>query len=216
MTKYIFILIAYLVGSIPFSYLLGKYIKKDDIRKKGSGNLGTTNAFRVFGAVIGVAVLVLDTLKSGLFVLIIRHTDWIQAEMFPSLIYGAVAVVGHVFPIWMKFKGGKGVASSFGLLIFYYWPIPIALLPVFIGTLLISKYASLASTLVAISIFITGLVLYTFGVIPNTINLLYVVVTGLLMLLILFKHRTNYARIYHGTENKIEFKKKKVKKDGLD
>jgi len=209
MTKYLFVIIAYLVGSIPFSYLLGKYIKKDDLRKKGSGNLGTTNAFRVFGAVIGIAVLLLDTLKSGLFILVIEHTNWIQAEMFPSLIYGGIAVVGHVFPIWMKFKGGKGVASSFGLLVFYYWPIPVALLPVFIGTLLISRYASLASTVVTILIFLTGLVLYTFGIIPETIDLLYVIVTGLLMLLVIFKHRTNYVRLYHGNENKIEFKKKR-------
>jgi len=206
MTKYLFILLAYLIGSIPFSYILGKYIKKGDIRKHGSGNLGTTNAFRVFGAIIGIAVLILDTLKSGILVLAIAN-DWFGVDMFHPLIYGSVAVLGHIYPVWMKFKGGKGVASSFGMLIFYYWPIPVLLLPVFVTTLLLSKFASLASTVVTVCAFIAGVILYFVGV-PE-IDLYYVVITGLLMLLILFKHRSNFKRILAGNENKIEFKKKK-------
>jgi glycerol-3-phosphate acyltransferase PlsY len=208
MLKFVFLLLAYLVGSIPFSYIIGKYIKKDDIRKKGSGNLGTTNAFRVFGAIIGIAVLILDTLKSGLFILLIEHTGWFEGiEMFPSIIYGAVAVIGHIFPVWMKFKGGKGVASSFGMVLFYYWPIAVALLPVFVIILLISKYASLASTIVTILVFLSGLVIYLIGGVPE-IDLVFVIVSGLLMLLIMYKHRSNYARIKAGNENKIIFKKK--------
>lgn len=206
MIKYLFLIIAYLIGSIPFSYILGKYIKKDDIRKHGSGNLGTSNAFRVFGALVGISVLILDTLKSGIFVLLAKELAN-NYDMFPAIIYGAVAVIGHIFPVWMKFKGGKGVASAFGILLFFYWPIPISLLPVFVITLLISKYASLSSTVVTILAFLSGLVLYLVGGTP--IDLVFVITTGLLMLLIMFKHRSNYRRILDGNENKIIFRKKK-------
>lgn len=208
MIKYLFILLAYLIGSIPFSYILGKYIKKDDIRKHGSGNLGTTNAFRVFGAVIGISVLILDTLKSGLFILFIEHTNLFEGvEMFPSLIYGAVAVIGHVFPIWMKFKGGKGVASAFGVLLFYYWPLAIGLLPFFIITLKVSKYASLASTVATTLAFLVGLVLYLIDF-SEVFDLLFVVTTGVMLIIILFKHRSNFRRILDGNENKVNFRKK--------
>lgn len=207
MLKYLFLLLAYLVGSIPFSYLLGKHIKKDDIRKRGSGNLGTTNAFRVFGVLIGISVLILDTLKSGMFIPIVNSLSETN-EMFPSLIYGAVAVIGHIFPVWMNFKGGKGVASSFGILLFFYPLIPLLLTPVFVITIIISKYASLASTVVTILAFVSGLVLYLIGIPP--IDLVYVITTFILMLIIIYKHRSNYRRIIDGNENKITFKKKKV------
>jgi glycerol-3-phosphate acyltransferase PlsY len=209
MLKYLFIILAYLIGSIPFSYILGKYIKKDDIRKHGSGNLGTTNAFRVFGAFIGISVLILDTLKSGLFILFIQHTNIFDGvEMFPSIIYGAVAVIGHVFPIWMKFKGGKGVASAFGVLLFYYWPLAVCLLPVFLLTLKISKYASLASTVATTLSFIVGLILYLIGFREELFNLLFVITTGLMMIIILFKHQSNFRRIIDGNENRVNFRKK--------
>lgn len=209
MTKYLFIIIAYLIGSIPFSYILGKSIKKDDIRKRGSGNLGTSNAFRVFGALIGFSVLILDSFKSGIFILLIDYTTIFETlDMFPSYIYSAVAVIGHIFPIWMKFKGGKGVASAFGLIIFYYWPIAVGLLPVFIIIVMISKFASLGSTIVTVLAFIISLILFFTGAVPK-IDLLFVITVGILMLIILYKHRSNFQRIINGNENKISFKKKK-------
>ncbi len=208
--KYLFLLIAYLIGSIPFSYIIGKYLKKADIRMFGSGNLGTTNAFRVFGKVVGISVLILDTLKSGLFVLIIEHTDLIQAPMYPSIIYGALAVVGHIFPVWMKFKGGKGVASSFGLLVFFSPLFALVILPFFIATILISKYVSLGSIVATTLTFLLGLILF---LIPNpafdNFDGLFLLVTGILMLIILFKHRSNIQRILSNTENKIKFPKRK-------
>ncbi len=146
-------------------------------------------------------------LLESLGLLLESQYDWFGVDMFHPLIYGSVAVLGHIYPVWMKFKGGKGVASSFGMLIFYYWPIPVLLLPVFVTTLLLSKFASLASTVVTVCAFIAGIILYFVGV-PE-IDLYYVVITGLLMLLILFKHRSNFKRILAGNENKIEFKKKK-------
>jgi len=208
MIKYLFLIIAYLIGSIPFSYILGKYIKKDDIRKHGSGNLGATNAFRVFGAIVGISVMLLDTLKSGLIILILEHTSWFEAiDLFPSIVYGAIAVLGHVFPIWMKFKGGKGVASAFGALLFYYPPVALILLPVFIITIVLTKYVSLGSTIVTICAFLLGLGLHLFTNIEQ-MDLTFVVTTGLMMVLIIFKHRTNYRRLLDGNENKIKLRKK--------
>lgn len=213
MEKYIFLLIAYLVGSIPFSYLLGKYIKKDDIRKKGSGNLGASNAFRVFGTIIGVMVMILDTLKSGLFVLAVKE-GWFGANLFHPVIYGFVAVLGHIYPVWMKFKGGKGVASSFGLLAFYFWPLPIALLPVFIITIVTTRIASIASTAVTILAFLGTLLFYILNIKGYSyfqdFDLTFLITISLLMVLILFKHRKNYIRIIQGNENKVIFKKKKA------
>jgi glycerol-3-phosphate acyltransferase PlsY len=213
MGKYIFLLIAYLVGSIPFSYLLGKYIKKDDIRNKGSGNLGASNAFRVFGTIIGILVMILDTLKSGLFVLAVKE-GWLGPDLFHPVIYGAIAVFGHIYPVWMKFKGGKGVASSFGLLAFYFWPLPIALLPVFIITIVTTRIASIASTAVTILAFLGTILFYILNVNGYTyfqdFDLTFLITVSLLTTLILFKHRHNYIRIIKGTENKVVFKKKKA------
>jgi acyl phosphate:glycerol-3-phosphate acyltransferase len=206
MTKYIFLIIAYLIGSIPFSYILGKYLKKEDIRKHGSGNLGTTNAFRVFGKIIGISVLIFDTFKSGLFVFFIEYTDIFQVEMFPSLIYGALAVIGHIFPVWMKFKGGKGVASSFGVLVFYAPLLALAILPFFIATMLISKYVSLASCVATTLTFLSGLVLFILDV--ERFDLVFVIITGIMLILVLFKHRQNFVRIINGNENRVNFRKK--------
>lgn len=211
MEKFLFIIIAYLIGSIPFSYLLGKFIKKDDIRKHGSGNLGATNAFRVFGVLIGVLVMILDTLKSGLFIPIVSNMEANGIDMFHPMIYGGVAVLGHIFPVWMKFKGGKGVASAFGILIFYYWPIPVVLLPIFIAVVAISKYVSLGSITVAIGAFISGLILLFVNhpiINGHSIDIEYVIIVGILMIIILIKHSSNIKRLLAGNENRVAFKKK--------
>ena len=204
MWKYLFILIAYLLGSIPFSYILGKSVKHEDIRKYGSGNIGTTNAFRVFGKLIGVLVLILDTTKSGLMVYLIQYTDVFgDMDLFPALIYGFAAVLGHVFPVWFKFKGGKGVATAFGLLLVYSPVIALALLPIFIATEVITRYVSLASTGTTVVYLVVALTLYFTGYNPELYNLTYVIITSLATLLILIRHKSNFDRIRKGNENKV-------------
>ena len=201
MVKYLLVLFAYLIGSIPFSFILGKVFKGQDIRKLGSGNLGATNAFRVFGKPIGFAVLILDTLKSGFLVFLIINTSLFQSvELFPAIIYGFVSVLGHVFPVWFKFKGGKGVASSFGLLLIYSPFVALGMVTAFIITEYITRYVSVSSTVAAILAFATVVILHFFV----TPDLVFVIVTGLAALLIIVRHRSNYTRLKMGTENRVK------------
>ncbi len=209
MLKFIFIIIAYLLGSIPFSFLLGKFIKKDDIRKHGSGNLGTTNAFRVFGKLVGTLVLIFDTLKGGLIVYLLRM-DFIltNIDMFHPLIYGFAAVIGHVFPIWFKFKGGKGVATSFGLLLGYAPFMALSILPVFIIIEISTRYVSIASVVSTVIAFYVGLAMYIGNVAGSSFihyDLTFVIILLLSVILIFWRHKVNFHQIRQGTENKIDF-----------
>lgn len=220
MLKYGLIIIAYLLGSIPFSYLLGKFVKKDDIRKHGSGNIGTTNAYRVFGKIIGTLVLVLDTLKGGLLVFLLQNNILFpNLDLLHPLIYGFAAVLGHVFPVWFKFKGGKGVATSFGLLLGYTPLLALAILPVFIIIELSTRYVSIASVVATIIAFYTGMGVY-FGDKYEHYDLTFVIILFLAVVLIFWRHKENFHRIRQGTENKIKFdisekihKRKDIKRD---
>ncbi len=203
MLKYILVLLAYILGSIPFSYILGRYFRHEDIRKYGSGNIGTTNAFRVFGKVIGTTVLILDTIKSGLLVYLVKNNIiFPEIDLLHPLIYGFASVIGHVFPVWFKFKGGKGVATSFGLLLAYTPGIALFLLPVFLVILVISRYVSVASTFTTLITAIVGLILFFVGNNPD-FDIYFVIILFLATILIFIRHRTNFLRIRNHTENKI-------------
>ncbi|MFH0993087.1 MAG: glycerol-3-phosphate 1-O-acyltransferase PlsY [bacterium] len=192
---------AYLFGAIPFSLLLGKLFKNIDIRKHGSGNLGTTNAFRVLGKALGFVVLCLDTLKSGGLVFLIQHTSLFASyQLFHPLVYGVGAVIGHVFPVWLKFKGGKGVAASFGLLLAYNPWIAIVLLPVFIGVEYATRFVSVASTVTALASVVLVTLLHFFW----TSDLVLVIATVVATAIILWRHRANYERLKAGTENRVK------------
>jgi len=201
---FVFVLLAYLLGSIPFSYILGRYFRHEDIRKYGSGNIGTTNAYRVFGKLIGTTVLILDTLKAGLLVYLIKNNlIFPETEMFHPLIYGFASVLGHIFPVWFKFRGGKGVATSFGLLLAYSPILAIVLIPAFFLIQFITRYVSLASTLTTLIAFYVGLLMYILSNSPEIYDLYFVVILFLSTVLIFIRHRTNFDRIRKGTENKI-------------
>lgn len=201
MVKYLLVLFAYLIGSVPFSFILGRIFKGQDIRKLGSGNLGATNAFRVFGKPIGFSVLILDTLKSGFLVFLMLYTSVFDSiDLFPALIYGFISVLGHVFPVWFKFKGGKGVASSFGLLLIYSPLVALGMVTAFLITEYITRYVSVSSTVAAVMAFLTVLFLHIFV----RSDLVFVIVTGLSTVLIIFRHRSNYKRLKLGTENRVK------------
>jgi len=197
----LFVILAYLLGSIPFSYILGILIKGKDIRKFGSGNLGTTNAFRVLGKPIGFTVLILDTCKSGLLVALMLYTNLFSGlELFHPLVYGLASVIGHVYPIWFKFKGGKGVASSFGLLIAYNPWIGVIILPVFLITEYCSRYVSVSSTVSALlTLFLVVVLHFTYQA-----DLVLVIITLLAVSIIIIRHRGNYVRLKNGTENRVK------------
>ncbi|MBI9009281.1 MAG: glycerol-3-phosphate 1-O-acyltransferase PlsY [Tenericutes bacterium] len=205
MFKFVLVIIAYLIGSIPFSYILGKFIKKDDIRKHGSGNLGTTNAYRVFGKVIGTLVLILDTLKGGLVVYLFKNdVIFVNSDLLHPLIYGFAAVLGHVFPIWFKFKGGKGVATSFGLMLGYAPLMALSILPAFIIMVLSTRYVSIASVISTVIAFYVGLAMYFGGEFPHY-DLTFVFILFISVILIFWRHKNNFHRIRQGTENKTKF-----------
>ena len=193
---------SYLTGSISFALIIGKTFKGVDIRNHGSGNLGATNAIRVLGPVLGLSVLILDALKGFLCVFVV---DFFIGDIYLAIACGIAAVFGHCFPIYLKFRGGKGVATGTGVLI--------ALLPwvflyafiVWLIVLLITRYVSLASLICAL--FVTFFVYFS----PDVPNLyLWAVVPGTCF--IFFRHRKNIQRIINGTEAKASwFKKKEVK-----
>ncbi len=208
MLKYVFIIVAYLLGSIPFSYLLGKTIKHEDIRKYGSGNLGTTNAYRVFGKIIGTCVLILDTLKSGLLVYLFKNEIiFAGVELFPPLVYGFASMLGHVFPVWFKFKGGKGVATAFGLLLAYSPWLALIMVTLFILIQLITRYVSVASCGATLIAGIVGFILFLTGNYPD-FDWVFVIILFLAISLIFVRHRSNFERIRNGTESKIKLSAK--------
>ena len=185
----IIIIISYLLGSIPFGYILTKIFLKKDIRKIGSGNIGATNVLRSGNKLIGYSTLILDIIKAIIPVLYIKYN-------YPDLVYvSALSVfLGHVFPIWLKFKGGKGVATYFGILLslnlIYVFIFGITWILIF----LISKYSSLSSLIASISI-----PLYLFFTNGNQ-----VIFFGIMFILIFYTHRENIKRL----KNKEEIKTK--------
>ena len=196
-------LLAYLIGSIPFGLLLAK-TKGIDIRTVGSGNIGATNVLRTLGKPLGITCFVLDVLKglipSLLFPLLGTGSAGFQ-ESFPGIgiVFGAFAILGHNFPVFLKFKGGKGVATSAGVLL------GVAPLAVIIGLLTwavvfkVSGYVSLGSIVAALVIALIGWGLYD----PVTAAAL-----TLLSLLTIWRHRENIHRLLKGEENQFERKKK--------
>ncbi|MGG1292051.1 glycerol-3-phosphate 1-O-acyltransferase PlsY [Bacillus smithii] len=188
----VFILIAYLLGSIPSGLIVGKIFYGVDIREHGSGNLGATNAFRTLGIKAGTVVIIADILKGTLATLL---PIWFGADLHP-LIAGVAAAIGHSFPVFAGFRGGKAVATSGGVLLAYEPVLFLLLVVAFLISLYISKYVSLSSIIVAIIA-----VIYTFfkGDIPLIIVVLF------LASFVIFRHRANVKRILNKTEPKIKW-----------
>ncbi|AIY05372.1 glycerol-3-phosphate acyltransferase [Planococcus sp. PAMC 21323] len=196
MTILLPLLLAYLLGSIPSALWVGKLFYKTDIRTQGSGNLGATNTFRTLGKKAGIVVTILDILKGTAATSI----PLFMATDIHPLVFGVLAVIGHIFPIFAKFKGGKAVATSGGILIAYQWPLFIMAVAVFLIALKITKMVSLASIILAL-VFIIYITIYAIF----SADYLFMAVIYLLALFIIFRHRGNIARIRAGTEPKISW-----------
>ena len=209
---------SYLIGSIPFGLVVGKGIAKIDIREHGSKNIGSTNAIRVLGKKLGFFVFFLDVFKGMAIILlvkILRITGVFEAPI-DDIYFGIFAILGHGFPVFLNFKGGKVVATSLGV-VFVISPLAAILcLIAFYITLKISGYVSLASTFATLTVFTTVLVLYFVGLDATNFleyligkqSLVTLILVSLTACLIIFKHRKNYVRLINGTEN--SFKKKKT------
>ena len=166
---------------------------KTDIRNHGSGNAGTTNALRVFGKKIGAMTFILDILK-GVLVVYIGGTIM---GYNGKLIAGIFAVVGHNWPIFFKFKGGRGIATSFGVLLSLYWPVPVLTLIVFLFVVIVTRYVSLGSIISAILVPVLGILL------NKPFNTNYFITTIILAIMAIFRHRDNINRLISGREHKI-------------
>ncbi len=198
MTPWLFVAASYLLGAIPASYIAGRLAKGIDLRRHGSGNLGATNTFRVLGAKVAAPVMVFDILKGT--VPVVAFTQWDgSADWRWELAYGGAAIVGHVFSVYMRFKGGKGVATSAGVLLALA---PVALgvgLAVWLGVLKAMRMVSAASILAAATVGVLLLV---------TPNRPEVRILGLgVVAFVIFAHRSNIGRILRGEEPRFGQKK---------
>lgn len=202
-------IIAYLIGSINFSVIFSKKFAGFDVREKGSGNAGTTNMLRSVGKKAAAITLVCDILKGVVAILIaifLGNLFNAQNKSILVQIAGIAVVVGHTFPVFFGFKGGKGVATSLGILIMSNWEIGLICLAVGVTLIAITKMVSVGSCSAAI----------LFAVLTYFIKDNYIVSEGsgylvysiILAVFILFNHRSNIVRLIHGKENKISFKKK--------
>jgi glycerol-3-phosphate acyltransferase PlsY len=190
-----FIVFSYLLGSIPFGYLVFYFTEGKDIRTLGSGNIGATNVLRSKGKLAGLLTLALDILKGAAPVIYGRiHFDlpWIV------LLGGLAVLLGHVFPVFLRFHGGKGVASLVGVFLVFYYPALLVFLIVFLLTLKLTRYVSLASLLAATALFFCIL----FTQVVETAMVVFV-----MLLLIVFRHRANIQRLLAGNENKFSLHK---------
>lgn len=191
-------LLAYLLGSIPSGVWIGKLFYKTDVREHGSGNSGTTNTFRVLGKKAGIIVLVLDILKGTLAALL---PIWLGSNIHPMVV-GLFAVIGHVYPIFAKFKGGKAVATSAGIALGAQ-PIFLLCLAVIWGVVL---YTSSMVSLASIIAVIIGAIASLFLGDP-----LFALIVWIAMIIVIVRHKSNIGRIKNGTENKVPFGLKKDK-----
>lgn len=198
----IIFVIAYLLGSIPFGLLVGKFFKKTDIRQFGSGSIGATNVVRVIDRKCGAIVLFLDALKGILAVLIARFYFGLYGDLIP-VTAGAIAVLGHMFPVWLKFKGGKGVATTIGVLFALDWRLAVVLLLVWGIIFKLSKISALAGLLSIMVATLLSTFISSFEVMT---------MCTVLCVLIVAKHKDNIARMIKGKENKFDSSTKKDSK----
>ena len=189
---------AYLLGSIPSGLWIGRKFFQIDIRQYGSGNLGATNSFRILGKKAGTIVLLMDLLKGSISVLLLKQMD---LHGISPLIIALFAVIGHTYPLFANFKGGKAVATFAGVILAYQPVLFLIGLGIFILTLAISKMVSFTSMLtISIGVLLS---LYFQDIVLTTIALLADI-------FIIYRHRTNIQRIFNGTEPKVDiFKRNK-------
>ncbi len=190
---------SYLLGSVPFGLLLAR-ARGVDIRSVGSGNIGATNVFRAVGKGPGLLTFFLDFLKGLLPVLAAGH--WLAPDTAAPILCGCAAIAGHIWTVFARFRGGKGVATGAGVVVGIAWEAVIIGLICWIIVFALTRYVSLASIITAGSVGISGWILYPGRrLVPATLTLLAA--------LLIVRHRSNIVRLLKGTENRFDFKKKK-------
>lgn len=201
MNEFLLIVLAYLIGSIPTSVWVSNYFFGIDIRDYGSGNAGATNTYRILGAKWGTFVMAVDMIKA---VIAVKLAFFIPEAYFNELYLvnlqlglGLAAVVGHIFPIWANFKGGKGVASLFGMVLGIQPNVALCCVAVFILVLYLTRWVSLSSILASVAFPVFILVIF------NEPEHLYRVFAIIVAMLVLFTHQKNIGRLLKGSESKV-------------
>ncbi len=184
------LVIGYFLGSIPFGLILTKLAGTQDLRSIGSGNIGATNVLRTGRKGLAAATLIGDMLKGTAAVIIAGYLDGPNAAM----VAGLGAFLGHLFPVWLKFKGGKGVAVYIGILIGLFWPAALAFCAVWLIIAVITRYSSLAALIASV---VAPIFLWWLG------HLALAALSAVISLLVFYMHRENIKRLLAGTEGKI-------------
>lgn len=188
-------ILAYLIGSFPTGVIVGKVFFSEDIRDYGSGNIGTTNSFRVFGPFAGSIVLIIDVLKGTLATTLPRLFHLLGPK-YLLLISGGLAILGHTCSIFLKFKGGKAVATSAGLFLGYNLKFFAVCAVIFLPLVFITSYVSLSSLIAVVLIFIATFFFH---------DIFLEVIVGCIMIILFVRHRSNIKRLIHHQENIIPF-----------
>ena len=201
MNEFLLIIVAYLIGSIPTSVWVSKHFFGIDIRDYGSGNAGATNTFRVLGSKWGSFVMLVDVLKgvlaTSLYLLLPHYlTNELHQTNF-MLGLGLAAVLGHIFPIWASFKGGKGVATLLGMAVAIQPIVAACCIGVFLIVLFLTRFVSLSAVLAGIAFMV--FILFVFNEQPT----FYRIFAVLVALMVILTHQKNIGRILNGTENKV-------------
>ncbi|MCE2676231.1 MAG: glycerol-3-phosphate 1-O-acyltransferase PlsY [Sediminibacterium sp.] len=211
MTEIILIFLAYIIGSIPTAVWVSKSVFGIDIRDYGSGNAGATNSFRVLGSKWGSFVLLLDVTKgviaTSLYILIPFYLNNELARTNFMIALGMVAVLGHIFPIFANFRGGKGVATLLGMALAIQPMVALLCLVVFLITLLSTRFVSLSSMLAGVAFMV--LILFIFNE-KETIYRLFAIIVAMMVVV---THQKNISRLFKGTENKVPSFKNRSRRD---
>lgn len=209
MATYIIVsIIAYIIGSISFSVIFSKKIGGFDVRTKGSGNAGSTNVLRTVGKKAAVLTLLCDCLKGVVAVLIAVIAGNIAKNLDKALLVqlaGIFVVLGHTFPVFFKFKGGKGVATSLGVILIVNWKIGLICLVFALLLMILTKFVSLGSVAAALLFPVLTIFIHTNYIVSGN----YIIFGIILALFVIYNHRTNINRLLEGKENKLDFSKLK-------
>ena len=197
----VMLILSYLIGAFPSGLIIGKLFFKKDIRQYGSGNTGATNSFRVLGRPAGFIVTFLDIFKGFITVFFPLwfpvHADGVISTFFTNgLIVGLFAILGHVYPIYLKFNGGKAVATSAGVVLGVNPILLLILAIIFFSVLKIFKYVSLSSIIAAISCVIGSIIIHDY---------ILLAVSGIVSIILIIRHKSNIVRIFKGEEPKINW-----------
>jgi acyl phosphate:glycerol-3-phosphate acyltransferase len=185
-------IVGYLLGSIPFGLLLTRIAGHGDIRDIGSGSIGATNVLRTGNKGLAALTLVFDVLKGSAAVLV--GAAWSEEA---ALAGGAAVIVGHMYPVWLGFRGGKGVATALGVLIVIAWPVALGAALIWLATAVIFRYSSLAALVAAVA---------SAGVANFVVDRPRAALIALIAILVVLRHRQNVQRLMAGTESRISFR----------